>query len=568
MRREPKRFAGTHYDVVVVGAGIYGVCIARDAAMRGLHVALVDRGDFGAETSHNSLRLIHGGLRYLQHLDLRRIRESLAERRFWLRAAPHLVRPLKFVMPTYGYGTRGPEAMWAGLRAYGLLGYDRNRGLPSWQHVPIGTTISAKTCAELIPGVDARGLRGGAVWYDGQMIDSDRVLMECVQSACEAGADVCNYVRVEGLLRDGDAVIGVRAHDELAGSEIEIRATTTVNAAGPWIHKLLRDNVKGLGVTGQAPLSKCMNLVTRGLGQEHAFGVVSARASDAVVGKSRRMFFVTPWRGCSIIGTSHLPYRDDPDACSFTDADIRTFLGEVNAAYPAAGLTEKDVLYCHGGLTPSEEEDEQRGEVKRSRSGNIIDHRLNDGIEGLVSVVGVKYTTARLQSERAVDLVFRKRSQTPPPCVAKSMPLPGAVGLETMEKLQREAGAEAGVAMSEPMVELLESFGTQYKNVLEIAQWNHLSGDESDRDELFRRRCQHAVRHEMAVRLPDLIYRRTDLAARGLLRRDLLHWAAELMADELDWSTEQKGRELEDVAGNPMSRCSISVTNGPVETGA
>lgn len=566
MQREPERFADTHYDVVVVGAGIYGVCIARDAALRGLHVALVDRGDFGAATSHNSLKLIHGGLRYLQHFDLRRVRESLNERRFWLRAAPHLVRPLKFVTPTYGYGARGPEALLAGLGAYGLLGYDRNHGLPSWQHTPIGTTISAKACAKLIPGVDARGLRGGAVWYDGQMRDSDRVLMECVQSAFEAGADVCNYVRVDGLLRDGNRVIGVRARDELAGSEIEIRAATTVNAAGPWIHKLLRGDVKGPGGTGHTPLFKSMNLVTRDLGQDHAFGVVSQRPSDAVVGRSLRMYFVTPWRGCSIIGTSHQPYEGDPDGCLFTDSDIRRFLEEVKAAYPVARLSEQDVLYCHGGLTPSRR-DQHRGEFKRSRSGNIIDHRLDDGIEGLLSVVGVKYTEARLQAERAVDLVFRRQGRTPPPCRAKSTPLPGAVGLETMETLQREAGAKAGVTVSAPMTELLESFGTQYSQVLEIGRWSDLAGDETDRDELFRRRCQHAVRHAMAVRLSDLIYRRTDLAARGLLKRQLLQWSADLMGDTLDWSAERRRQEMEDVTAHHMSRRSMPVADGTVEAG-
>ena len=164
MQRDPTGLTDKIFDIVVVGGGIYGACIVRDAAYRGLSVALVERGDFGHATSHNSLRLIHGGLRYLQHLDFRRVRQSIGEQNFWLRAAPHIVRPLKFVIPTYGHGTRGPAALWAGIQLYSLVAYDRNRGVDENSQLPAGGVISRRALAETIPGLDGSDVNGGAIW--------------------------------------------------------------------------------------------------------------------------------------------------------------------------------------------------------------------------------------------------------------------------------------------------------------------------------------------------------------------------------------------------------------------
>jgi glycerol-3-phosphate dehydrogenase len=545
MERQTSRLTETSFDLLVVGAGIYGACVARDAALRGLRVALIDRGDFGNATSHNSFKLIHGGLRYLQHLDLRRVRQSIEETRFWLRAAPHLVRPLQFVVPATGFGTRGPLAFWAAEQLHLLLGLDRNRGvLPAWR-LPAGQVVSRARCLELIPGLDARRVTGGAVWYDGQMQNADRVLLECVLQAAEAGAEVANYVRAEVLLEHARRIEGVRARDLLSGEQFDVRATVTVNTCGPWSAELLQGRAEP---TDSPALVKGMNLVTRRIAGDYAIGIESARCSDAVIGQSRRLYFITPWRDRSLIGTTHVLYRDEPDRCRFRQDEIEGFLREVNAAYPPANLKLDDVYYCYGGLTPADGEAGDE-EGLRSRHAEILDHRRLNGMEGLLTVVGVKYTTARRVAEQTVDHVYQKLGRTPPPCPTRGTPLPGAKGFEGEDALVRAASAALG---SEGGAEpgLLLDYGTRFRQVLGDVG----SAPEGIGKSVFHLCCQHAVRAEMAVRLADVIFRRTDLAARGALTEADLQWCADMMSRELGWTAAHKEWELRDVCSEGARR--------------
>lgn len=530
MQRNLSTFQSDQYDVLIIGGGIYGACIARDAALRGLHVALLERGDFGNATSHNSLKLIHGGLRYLQHLDIVRVRQSVRERRFWLGMAPHLVQPLKCVIPTIGHGTRGPEALWSGLKLYECLSFDRNRGLSANMRIPAGGVLSRKQLLELIPGLDSTAISGGAFWYDAQAIDTDRLLIEVVQGAADAGADVANYLAVEDFIHDNGRVAGVHATDKLLGGELEIRARLTINAAGPWISKLVSKALHGRKSAYTSGLTRGMNLVIRSLGTDFAFGIPSARTSDAVFGSSKRLFFITPLEDCAMIGTSHLPYSGNPDECTYSENDAQAFLQEINAAYPSAQLSMSDVRYWYGGLTPAEE-DSGQGEVKRSRQSEIFDHARHDGLDGLISVNGVKYTTARLSAEKAVDLALRKLDRQPLPCLSSVTPLPGA----------RNAPA-TGYQREDPVGHALQLYGCNAEQIQGLME----PGSELDPEAVFKARCRYAIDQEMAVRLQDVVLRRTNLAQQGNFTENMLNWCAATMAQQLQWSATRKQQEFED----------------------
>ena len=540
MKRDPQRLERSAYDLIVVGAGIYGACIAWDAASRGLRVALIERGDFGAATSHNSLKLIHGGLRYLQHLDIRRMRISARERWHWLSSAPHLVKPLKFVMPLYGHLSRGPEALLSAIKIYELLTRDFVRDLPPEQRIPPGGVISRSACLELLPGVADSGLTGGAVWHDGQMQDADRVLLECVRAAESFGAEIVNYMAVESLIVSGTRVEGVRATDLIDGGELEIRSALTVNATGPWIGCLLESVIGSGRARKMFGLSKALNLVTRPFFEAYAAGVVSQRASDAVLDRGGRLFFITPWRGRSVIGTSHLPYHGHPDDYEFTDREVEDFLAEINRAYLTARLAREDIVYCYAGLTPSEA-GSLRGEVRRSRQGDLVDHWKTNRIQGLISVVGAKYTTARFAAEKAVDVAFAKLGRNAPPCTTAGAALPGARGFHTRADLQREAAAQFGnPANHDALLHLLEAHGSAYRDVMEIGE---VAADRSP-DAILRGRWRYAVRAEMAMRLSDIVFRRTDAAVRDELSEPMLLWAADMMAGEFGWSETVKQHQL------------------------
>ena len=518
MRRDPGALAGREFDLLVVGGGIHGACIARDAALRGLSTALVDAGDFGGATSHNSLKLIHGGLRYLQHGDLPRIRQSVRERRAWFRIAPHLCRPLRFVMPTYGHGLRGREALWCALKAYDLAAFDRNRGVGPDHRIPRGRALSKDEVRALIPGVPEDRLTGGAEWHDGQMIEADRIVLECVLSAHDAGAVVANYVRAEALSLEGARVTGVAARDVLADEAFAIRAKVTVNTAGPWTNALLATAGGALRPGALTGLAKGINVVTRRLLGDYAAGVTSTRASDSLVASGGRLYFITPWKDRSIVGTFHLPYDGAPDAYRPSEADLEAFLEEINAAYPPAELRREDVDYVYAGLTPARE-GRRRGEARRARHNEILDHAARDRVAGIVTLIGVKYTTARGVAETVTDLACRRLGRGAP-CRTADLPLPGAAGPGATD-------------------ERLPAYGTRAGDVL---KQGGAGGD------LLAACWRHAVREEMAVRLGDLLFRRTNAAEEGAVPAADVERCARLMAEELGWSEARREAETDEAA--------------------
>lgn len=231
MQRNAIALTQNVYDLLIIGGGIYGACIARDASLRGLSVALVEKADFGCATSANSLKTIHGGLRYLQHGDLKRMRESIGDRKILMQIAPHLVHPLKVVLPTYGHGMRGKEAMALALAVNDLVSCDRNFLADPQKHIPPGRVISKNQCLQLLEGIDSQGLTGGAIFYDAQVYNSERLILSFLRSAVQAGADVANYVEVVGFLQMGDRITGVTAKDVLTGDSFQIQAKTVVNAS-------------------------------------------------------------------------------------------------------------------------------------------------------------------------------------------------------------------------------------------------------------------------------------------------------------------------------------------------
>jgi glycerol-3-phosphate dehydrogenase len=532
MQRDLDALTNRRFDVLVIGGGIYGACIARDAALRGLSVALIEKADFCSGTSHNSLKIIHGGIRYLQHLDIRRVRESIDERRIWLSIAPHLVRPLKFVIPTQGYLTRGPLALQAAMLLHRLVGLDWNKGLPDEARIPTGRVARRSTLHSSIPGLPLQGLTGAASWHDGQVVDADRVVIECLQFAVDHGANVANYLEAKSLMVANDRIHGALAVDHVDDREIEIKARVTVNAAGPWIQKLLTRSFGDAAVSSLPPLARNMNIVTRQLLPDYGVGIPSKRSSDAVIGEESRLFFITPWKDVSAIGTTHFPYEGDPDDYEVTDREIAEFVEEINESYPPARLALDDVLYVYSGLTPAEPET-TKGEVGRSKHAEIIDHESRSGFEGLISAIGVKYTTSRLVAERVVSLVQKKLGVNGSGQKAREVQLPGAQGWSAVQ--ERETPWES----DDPSVsDLLSRYGGRGLEGL-VGNVNF--------SRAYVACVQTAVDREMALNLEDFLLRRNDFAARGKLTEAMVQMAAETMGEKLRWSaaeTEARRRRI------------------------
>lgn len=543
MRRDLKGLTAKTYDLLILGGGINGLATAWDAALRGLKVALVEKGDFGAETSSATLKIVHGGLRYLQHLDFIRSRESIRERSTMLRIAPHLVEPFPFIVPTYGHLMKGKEFMTTGLVMNEAVGLDRNRQLrdPA-RRIPCGRVLSRKEVLDRVTGVKEQGLTGGVMLYDAQMYNSERLTLSFALSAAARGAHLANYVEAVGLLREGGRVTGAKVRDRESGSEFDIRARLVANMTGPWSDILL-----GLLERPDPPRSvlrsKGIQIVAPSLTGHVGLAVASKyRDPDALFSRGARHYFITPWRGVSLIGTTDTVYEGDPDEFRITAADIRDFVAEINEAFPAAKLKPEQVPFAFGGLRPITEQNLQKGS-QAARKYEINDHARDLKIEGLISVIGVKYTTCRFLAEKVVDLVYHKLGWSLPACATESTPLVGG-RIDRFDEFLKDAAGKAPAALGESVARhLVRSYGSEYESLLEDGGAELLPGS----SEVLKAEVLRAVREECALHLADVVFRRTDLGTKGHPGRDALHACADLMGRELNWNAAAKKRELEAV---------------------
>lgn len=383
------------YDVVIIGAGINGAGIARDAAMRGLKVLLIDKGDVGAGTTSASTRLIHGGLRYLEHFEFGLVRESLREREILLRIAPHLVKPLAITIPIYKQNKRRWLTIRGGMILYDLLSW--NKSLPRHR------MLSRAETRKRWPGLNPEGLLGSALYYDAQVEFPERLVLENVQSACDFGAAVLTYTRVTGFAVENAKVSGVEFVRE-DGQKHFAETGIVINAAGPWIDQVLDqlpvESPKLIGGT------KGSHVVVPPFPGAPANAIYLEARSDG------RPIFVIPWNEVFLIGTTDIRFEGDPDEVRCELWEIDYLLAETNLALPGAHLTRENILYTYSGVRPlpfTGDKDEQ----SITRRHFIREHPR---LPNLLSIVGGKLTTYRSLAEECVDLIFRKLGKDSPPC--------------------------------------------------------------------------------------------------------------------------------------------------------
>jgi glycerol-3-phosphate dehydrogenase len=459
--------------VLIVGGGIYGLTIACDAAQRGLAVALIERSDFGSGTSFNHLRTIHGGLRYLQTLDLPRARESIRERRALARIAPWAVRPLPFVLPLQRSLTRGTMAMRIGFMLDAIVAADRNEQVPTSHRLPRGQVIDPAAAVKRFPELAGMNMTGAAVWYDYVATDADRLTLSWGLAAAESGAVLTNYVEAKALLVERDRVTGVSCTDCVSGERFDVRARTCVNATGANINALLKPS----GPQVSLPLLQALNFVTRRPAPQAAIG---GR------GPSERNLFLVPWLGRALFGTWESSSTVSPEDRTVDDRSISQFLAELNQAFPSQRLSEDDVTLVHRGVVPARVRAD--GTATLERHERVFEHRA-DGLAGLISVAGTKYTTARSVAERVVDRLFALLGSPRRPSVSATRPLP----------------------------------------------YVDLQGDDL---------LAHAAEHEAVVTLADAVMRRTTIGALGSPEPPALRHAADVVGTRLGWAASRRAEEV------------------------
>lgn len=435
LKRDLSALSSERFDLLVVGGGIYGLTVACDAAQRGLRVALIEQNDFGSGTSFNHLRTIHGGLRYLQTLDLRRARESVRERRTIARIAPWAVQPLPFVLPLSRSLSKGPLAMRAGLTLDALVARDRNEGVPVSHRLPRGRVIGAEEARRFHPLLAETKMTGAAVWSDYVTTEADRLTLAWALEAAAQGAVLANYVEATRLITREGTVDGATALDRPTGSTFAIEAGVVVNATGAAVNRLLEPS----GAQVALPLLQAMNLVTRLDAPPAAIGGRSA---------SGRNLFLVPWRGRALFGTWESPATVGPGALAISDAHIDGFITELNQAFPSIRLRRDDVTLVHRGVVPAQVDNSGRPSLD---GRELVFEHHDKGLARTISVAGTKYTTARAVAERIVNRVFEMRGRNPPPCVSAERALPH-VDLEGDALLRHAAAHEMVVTLADAVV--------------------------------------------------------------------------------------------------------------------
>jgi glycerol-3-phosphate dehydrogenase len=518
MERKINELSKEKFDVIVIGGGVIGTGVARDAALRGLKTLLLEKDDFGYGTTSRSTRLIHGGLRYLSHFDFKLVRQDLREREVLLKIAPHLVKPLPFLLPLTGLTQH--FIMGTGMKLYDMLSYDKS--VPTYKH------FSRQQTLEIEPQLKLKDLRGAYKFYDCQVAFPERLSLENAISAFDNGAAIINHAEVTGISSSGRTVQGVRVKDRFLPVVVDVSGRIVVNVTGHWTNGILQ--MAAAHPKNEIRTTKGVHLVTPKLSNN---AIVLFSHSDG------RLIFVIPWHGYSLIGTTDTEYSGDKEIISAEVADVSYLVNEVQHAFPE--LSNEDVYYTFAGLRSLVSSGGKKVS-NISRSHKLVDHETEEGLKGIVSILGGKMTGYRSIAEEAVDLICRKLDVNVP-CSTAEKALPGAPGLtpEALDKLAVDNSLPRAT-----LDHLNSLYGSRTVKVLEIARTDPRG---------IEKICPHtqdilaqvwfAVKEESCLTATDFLLRRSTTGLCSCQGLDAVEVVAVEMGRLLGWSIGEWQRQVE-----------------------
>lgn len=527
-----KQWTSAPFHVIVIGGGINGAGIARDATLRGFRVALFEQGDYASGTSSRSSKLVHGGIRYLEQSHLHLVFEASRERQILERIAPHLVRPLPFLFPIYRETKWGKTVIDLGMWLYDLLSMFRN--------IRPHRMLSREETLQREPDLLPEGLSGASLYYDGQMDDA-RLCLANILEAQSLGAVVRNYAQVTGLLKgDNGHVTGVRVRDRISGEEEAVTGSIVVNAAGPWVDEICQ--MESPEARPKLRRTRGSHLILPPLTRGYAL-VIRSR-------KDERVLFVIPWHGMSLVGTTDIDFEGDPGEVRCPPEDLAYLLGEIRRFFPKRSIAPEDVIATFAGVRPLIYSDE------REASWVPRESKIYQSESGLISVTGGKFTTYRKIAEEVADKIQRQLPDIRAGrCVTSSRPLWGG-DIGDLEGYIQEKTLElcSTYPLDPAQVEhLIATYGTRHIHVLDLVRENKALGERLHPSlPHIKAEILYAVRHESAITLTDVLRRRSTIAL-GPYRADerLLSNALSIMAPELRWPLteieKQRGNYLQEI---------------------
>jgi glycerol-3-phosphate dehydrogenase len=521
------------YNIIVIGGGISGAAVAYEAASQGYSVALVEKGDFGAGTSAATSKLIHGGLRYLANFEFGLVRESLKERKTLENIAPNFVYPLAFLVPLHKTGVRKKSILEPGMLIYDILSYDKGFTWDKNKRLPIHRLLSREKVLELEPILYADDLTGAILYYDCANFNPERLTLAFIKSAVKYGADVSNYAKVEDFVRDGKRINGVVVRDLLSNNTQTLHGKLIINCGGPWADILL-NIARGNEAPQHIRRSEGIHIITK--------KITNANAAVSGLTPTGRPCNLIPWRGHTLIGTTDREYIGDPDKYCVTREKIEEYIAEVNASFGNPNLLHySDVVYAYGGLRPLID-DQTKDVYKTSRKYEIFDHE-QDGLAGMLTVEGGKYTTSRNLAENVLKTVSKKFGRKSNSITAQQH----LVGCEIheLDGFIRDAKSFYPDFSENTVDYLARIYGTEFPKVMEIACSHKQYATPLNADGEMLGQVIYAIREEMACTLMDIFIRRTGIGTLGHPGKEVLKTLVGIAARELHWDTRRIERELE-----------------------
>jgi glycerol-3-phosphate dehydrogenase len=555
-RANLQELTSTVLDLLVVGGGIVGCGIARDAALRGLQVGLIEREDIGGGTTSRSTRLVHGGLRYLELLDFGLVRQDMREREILIRIAPHLVKPLPFLVPMYGWPAWKRDRLRIGMILYDVLSYDKS--------LPRHTFLDRRQTLATEPGLNPRGLQGAARYYDAQVELPERLALANAIDAAEHGALIRTYTDVVRFIREGGRVVGVEARDIATDRRVNIRASVVVNATGPWLDRSLAqadgaapavDNGSN-GRSGQQPLLRTTKGVHLVMPKTTNNAILSIAASDG------RVFFVVPWYGYSLVGTTDTDFEGDPSKARADRSDVAYLLREAAAIFP--NLADAPVYYGMAGVRALvRKEGVKEGAVSRKHA--IRDHGKLGGPEGLISVLGGKITAYRGIAEEATDLVMERLGRHSARHTAYSA-LPGGDAKPEAVLATLRPRAESMYLTEEQVQHLVSLYGSRARDVLVLAERRpQLATPFCEHGPTLKAQATYAALNEGAETLADVLLRRAPIGLASCLALDCVDAAAEVVGQTLRWDEDRRRKEAAAYRKLVAERYAAPQASGPAD---
>jgi len=522
------------FDCIIIGGGITGAAVAYEAASRGLKVALCEKNDFGWATSAATSKLIHGGLRYLNYFEFGLVRESLRERRILENIAPNLVYPFPFMIPNYNRLENNRWVLKIGMILYDILSYDKAFTWDKSKKIPMHFTLSKEKALKEEPNIRPEGLTAATVYYDCQSIFPERLTLAFIKSAVAYGAKVANYAEVVNFVYSNNSIAGVIVHDKLTGREVTIKGTIIINCGGPWADIILKKAENG-NAKHQIRRSEGIHIITKPMVNTYAVGLMPRKG---------RHFFLIPWRGYSLIGTTDKEYIGNPDEYKVTKQSIQELLDDVNSAFGDGNLTFKDIKFAYGGLRPLVE-DQVEGTYQSSRRYEIYDN-AQEGVNGLITVEGGKYTTSRNLAVNVMKLVEKKLQRKLLPSVTHTRYLAGCQ-IKDLKAFFNTVYSSYPSFKKNTLEVCAKYYGSEVDALMRIAQSNKKYREIVTHDGEILAEVTYAIRHEMARTLSDIVFRRTGICTAGNPGNDVLTLVAETAAKELKWDQKELNRQLKSV---------------------